>query len=221
VVMLQLEVPLPTVLAAAGTARRVGAEVLLNLAPALRLEADQLADVSLLLVNEHEAALLLGIGADLVASAPERAAKRLVEAVPAAVITLGGSGAAWAVRDRAKATRAPGFGAAILEGSAPGHGPRSGLEPAYRVEVVDTTAAGDAFAGALAVYLASHGQGGRAGEVPDGDGAGYEVSHDRAETLAAAVRFANAAGALAASRRGAQPSLPSLAEVGELLRSRV
>jgi ribokinase len=65
------------------------------------------------------------------------------------------------------------------------------------VKVVDTTAAGDAFTGALALFLAR------------GNGAPVD--------LGAAVRFANAAGALATTRPGAQPSLPQLAEVQQLL----
>ena len=63
----------------------------------------------------------------------------------------------------------------------------------YAVEVADTTGAGDAFAGALGVRLA--------------EGAPVEE----------ALAFANAAGAVAASRFGAQPSLPTRAEVGALM----
>jgi ribokinase len=66
--------------------------------------------------------------------------------------------------------------------------------PAFRVAVVDTTAAGDAFNGALAVAAAER------------------------RDLAEALGFAAAAGALACTRRGAQPSLPSRDEV-ERLRS--
>ncbi|ADI13842.1 ribokinase [Truepera radiovictrix] len=168
VVLVQLEIPLKTALRAAALGRAAGARVLLNLAPAQALSAAQLGDVDLLLVNEHEAATLLG--------APEvlgdlgAALAGLRRFVPAVVLTLGGRGAAWA-------------------------GPEgSGLEPAHRVRVVDTTAAGDAFAGALAAELA------------------------RGATLEAAVRYAGAAGALAVSRSGAQPSLPTREEAERLLR---
>jgi ribokinase len=65
--------------------------------------------------------------------------------------------------------------------------------PAVPVEAVDTTAAGDAFSGALAVALA------------EGEG------------LAAALRWANAAGACAVTRLGAEPSLPRRAAVVALL----
>lgn len=73
-------------------------------------------------------------------------------------------------------------------------GDRAQHFPAFPVEVVDTVAAGDAFNGALATGLAAGG------------------------TLAEAIPLANAAGALACTRYGAQPSLPRRAEVEEFLR---
>ena len=66
---------------------------------------------------------------------------------------------------------------------------------AYPVEAIDTTAAGDSFSGALGAAL----------------GGG--------DTLPDALRFASAAAALACTRRGAQPSLPTRAEVDRLLRA--
>ena len=69
----------------------------------------------------------------------------------------------------------------------------SGSLPARKVKVVDTTGAGDAFCGALAARLADG--------VP----------------LPEALQFANAAGALAVTRQGAQPSLPTLAEIETML----
>ena len=170
VLMLQLEIPLDVVLAAAAAGRRAGALVMLNLAPARRLEPSQLADVSLLLVNEHEAAIQLG--ADAEGKTPEEWAVALCRFVPNVVVTLGAEGAVWA------------------------RGAKSGKVRAFKVEPVDTTAAGDAFAGALAYYLAR-------------DGSWAED---------AAVRFASAAGALATTRPGAQPSLPVLADVTAMLR---
>jgi ribokinase len=171
-VLLQLEIPLETTLHAATLARRAGARVILNLAPAEALTPEQLHDVDVLLVNESEAALLLGEEASAVAREPQRAAGRLSRLVPAAVVTLGPAGAAWA------------------------EGRDTGLAPGQRVEAVDTTAAGDAFAGALAVRSAA------------------------GAALAEAVRFANAAGALATTRPGAQPSLPNAAAIERLLARR-
>jgi len=188
VVLLQLEVPLDTTLQAARLGRAAGARVVLNLAPAQPLSAAQLADVDLLLVNETEAADLTGIAVDEVARAPERAATALTALVPAAVLTLGAAGAAWAeAAADADADAAAG----------PGEPAASGLVPGFAVDAVDTTAAGDAFAGALAVRLAS------------------------GAALADAVRFANAAGALAATQAGAQPSLPRAGAIAALLERRL
>lgn len=179
VLVLQLEVELEVVLAAARKARERGAAVVLNLAPAQRLTAEQLADVTHLSVNEHEAALLLDVAPHAVTSDPEGAAERLTELVPHVVVTLGSRGAAWASRG--------------AEGEA-----TSGSVPAFAVRAVDTTAAGDAFTGAFALALAR------------GEG--------KAESLEAAVRYGCAAGALATTAAGAQPSLPRPAAVAELLK---
>ena len=184
-VLLQLEVPLATVLRAAQLGRAAGARVILNVAPAQTLDADQLADVDLLLVNETEAAGLTGIPVDEVATAPQRAAAALTSLVPAAVLTLGAAGAAWAAGRNASQ-------AGQNDAAADTDGPATGLVPGFAVDAVDTTAAGDAFAGALAVRLAA------------------------GAALPEAVRFANAAGALAATRPGAQPSLPTAAEIAAL-----
>jgi ribokinase len=66
---------------------------------------------------------------------------------------------------------------------------RSGFVPGHRVEAVDSTAAGDAFSGALACALA------------------------RGLALDEAVRYAGLVGALSVTRLGAQPSLPTEEEV--------
>lgn len=176
--LLQLETRLETVLTAARLGRQAGAEVLLNLAPAQPLTPDELADIDILLVNEVEAATLLAGAARgdefdrevaLVESDPEGCLRRLRSFCPSIVLTLGGRGAAWL-------------------------GPEgAGSVPAHAVSVVDTTGAGDTFAGALAVA--------RAEGLP----------------LAEAVAFANAAGALAVTRAGAQPSAPPRAEILALL----
>lgn len=164
VVSLQLEIPLETVLTAARLGKEAGATTVLNLSPASGLSREQLQDIDVLLVNESEAALLLG-REDL---SPEESTAELTSLVPMVVMTLGGRGAHW---------------------SADG---RSGTVPAYKVELVDTTGAGDAFAGALAVSLA--------------EGADLET----------AVRFGVAAGGVAVTREGAQPAMPSLEEIQEL-----
>ena len=163
VVVLQREVPVETCVAAAEHATGL---VVLNLAPAGPVPDALLARTDVLVVNEHEAALLLGEPVGDGGLAPSDAAARLRGLGPgAAVITLGGAGAY--AQDAA--------------------GEASARPPA--VDVVDTTGAGDAFAGALAATLA------------------------RGGSLAEALEVAVVVGALAVTRAGAQPSFPTADEV--------
>jgi ribokinase len=146
-----------------GGGRRV--RTVLNLAPVPDGAAGLLADPpGWLVVNAHEAAALLGTEPGDVAEAQAMAA-RLARGDGHAVITLGAAGAALA---------GPAGTAAI---------------PGFRVPVVDTVGAGDAFVGALAVALAA--------------------GLDGAEAVLAAC----AAGAAATTRRGAQEGLPRPADV--------
>jgi len=125
VVMMQLEVPLEVVLEAARLGKEAGAITVLNLSPAVRLDAEQLKHFDVLLVNESEAAVQLG-NDDVEA---ETAVRELATQVPMAVLTVGERGAYWA-----------------------GDG-RHGHVPARQAQVTDTTGAGDAFAGAFAARL--------------------------------------------------------------------
>nr|MBC7243933.1 ribokinase [Chloroflexota bacterium] len=175
VLLLQLETPLETVWQAAEIAQRAGVRVVLNPAPACPLPADILALVDVLTPNEGEASLLAArqiTQATTLADA-EAAARCLIEqGVKTVIITLGARGALIVTPDFQQ------------------------LVPGFAVDVVDTTAAGDAFNGGLAVALAE------------------------GKTLAEAVRFANACGALAATKLGAQPSLPTAEEVARFLMER-
>ncbi|MFI7492845.1 ribokinase [Micromonospora echinaurantiaca] len=171
VLLLQLEVPLPTVIAAAGLARAEGTTVVLNAAPAAPLPAELLDLVDVLVVNEHEAAVVAGVFAD----EPPALLDALLELVPRVVLTLGARGAAYA--DRA--------------------GVRLEI-PAPRIDAVDTTAAGDAFTGALAVGWAERG-----GAVD-------------ADAVTAILRWACAAGAACAQRPGASTALPERAAIEAL-----
>ncbi len=169
VVLLQLESPLETVTRAAEIARAHGVTVILNPAPARPLPAGLLSLVDVLVPNESETELLSGMPVGNQAEAEAAAAALRASGVGTLILTLGERGAMLA-----------------REGEA-------ALFPAFDVTPVDTTAAGDAFVGGLAVALAE------------------------GKALAEAVRWGNAAGALATTRLGAQPSLPTRQALERLL----
>ncbi len=162
VVLLQLEIPLETVERAAALAKGAGATVILNPAPACDLPDALLKNVDVLTPNESEAARLSGLRVTDRAAAA-RAARELVErGVQHVVVTLGADGVLLVTAER------------VLH------------VPGRAVDAVDTTAAGDAFNGALAYALAEE----------------YDLD--------AALAFANAAAAYAVTRRGAQASMPTM-----------
>ena len=123
----QLEVEVEAVEMAAYTVAGNGGRVLLNLAPPREVSGDFIRLSDPLVVNEHEAAFLLGEDAQT----PEESAGKLLDlGPPSAVVTLGGAGAILATENSSRHFPAP------------------------EVQVVDTTGAGDAFVGALAAKLA-------------------------------------------------------------------
>jgi ribokinase len=177
VVVLQLEVPAETVARAVAVARRSGAKVLLDPAPVPANGLPRaLYGVDVLTPNQTEAEALL-------AARPTMGRMRRTKAVDA--------------RQLGEELLERGPGAVVLKLGKKG-AMRVGSEEiehvkGLKVAVVDTTAAGDAFNGALAVALAE----------------GMEMGR--------AVRFANAAGAKACEKFGAQPALPTRMEVEGLM----
>jgi ribokinase len=166
VTLVQLEIPLDAVEAAAATATGI---VILNPAPAQPLPEHLLQSVDLLVPNRSELGLLAGV-------AEPTTIENVIDAVDAlpwsgdVVVTLGSEGALVVVDRAATHVSAP------------------------VIDAVDTTAAGDAFCGALADALA------------------------RGELLPDAVAWAAHAGAVAATGLGAQPSLPTRDQVIALQR---
>lgn len=162
VVLLQLEIPVETVEKAVELAKRAGATVILNPAPACDLPDALLRQVDFLTPNQSEVEHLTGLRVTDPASAERAARTLLAKGVGHVVVTLGADGALLVTSER------------VLH------------VPARVVTAVDTTAAGDAFNGALAHALA-----------------------DRLE-LDDALTFATDVAAYAVTHRGAQASMPTL-----------
>jgi ribokinase len=158
VLLLQLEIPVDTVSAAARAAR--GLRVL-NAAPARSLPADLVRVIDLLVANEDEAAIVACGGGDA-----ERDATRLLDLVPRVAITLGADGVLYRDREGARHRVA-----------------------APRAQTVDSTAAGDTFAGVLAATL----------------GQGLHILR--------ALQLACAAASLAVESVGASSSIPARASI--------
>ena len=161
VLVAQMEIPVKTVQRAVEVAAERGTRALVNLAPTFEVPRQLLERLDPLVVNEHEAAFLLGSEVEGVEGALAAAPELLSLGPRSAVITVGEAGAVFA--DDTSTDRLP----------------------APKVDVVDTTGAGDAFVGALAARLSCD------------------------ATLEEAVAYAVRAGAAAVTKEGAQGALPT------------
>lgn len=169
VLLTQLEIPSELSSHAVRTARQRGLTVVLDPAPAVPLDESLWQHIDIVTPNESEAAVLTGIPVTDVDSAAVAGAWFLARGAGAALITLASAGAILVT-------------------------PEGNTHfPAIPVTAVDTTAAGDSFAGYLGASLALG--------MPRPD----------------AIRRAGAAGAITVTRRGASPSLPHRDEVDALL----
>lgn len=169
VLLMQLEIPLETVMEAASIASKTGATVILNPAPAQPLPGSLLKNIGILTPNEHEAEQLTGIPVTGEKSASEAARALIAKGIRRVLVTLGSKGV-YCVSDEF-----------------------TGSIPPFKVNAVDTTAAGDVFNGVLAAALAE------GHFLPD------------------AVRFAQAAAALSVTKLGAQPSAPHRDDIERFL----
>ena len=169
VLLVQLEIPQETVDRAIQMAHESGVKVLLNPAPGRELSGELLGMVDVLTPNETETQIVSGLPVTDVKEAQIAALQLLDRGVGAVVVTLGAQGALVVTP--------------------------AGIEhvPGLQVNVVDTTGAGDAFSGALAVALAE------------------------GTKLTEAVAFANAAAALQVTKIGTASAMPYREEVDELL----
>ena len=169
ILLLQLEVPIEASQRAAEIAKENSTIVILNPAPAREIPDTLLDLVDILTPNESETEILSGISATTEKEAKEAARILMDKGVETVILTLGSRGSLLLT--------------ATVES----------FFPANQVGVVDTTAAGDAFCGALAASLAN------------------------GSTIEEAVKTGNAAGALAVTKLGAEPSLPKKADLDRFL----
>ncbi|MEW1973799.1 ribokinase [Microbacterium profundi] len=172
VLLTQLETPSALTAHITARGRELGMTVILDPAPAAPLPAEVWANIDIVTPNETEASILSGIEVTDAATAEQAGRWFLGHGVAAAVITLAAQGSCVVTADGAT------------------------LVPPLPVEAVDTTAAGDAYAGYLGTALAN------------------------GASLTDAVRLATAAGALTVTKQGASPSLPVRADVDAFLASR-
>jgi len=170
--VLQYEILPETLYACIDLAHALRVPVLFNLAPARPFDAAYLPRVTYLVVNENEAQSLCGFAVETPEQVEQAAQSLLAKGAGTVIITLGAQGVYLA---------SPNL--------------RQHL-PAFKVEAVDTTAAGDIFCGALAVALVE------------------------GKSLPQAARFACAASAISVTRLGAQPSAPARAEIEQFCSAR-
>lgn len=170
IVILQFEIPMDTTCKCMELSSEYGKTVILNPAPSAKIDTDYLGKVTYLILNEVEARDFTGISI-LDKDSAKKASCRLLEmGCKNVIITMGGNGVFF-MNDSEEHYIA-----------------------SHRVNVVDTTAAGDEFIGAFAY--------------------GIQNGYEHRECL----EFANAAAALSVTRMGAQPSLPTLPEVEEFMK---
>lgn len=167
-VVLQMEIPLSTIETVCGLARKYSTPIVLNVAPARKISKELLTLIDILVVNENEIEVLSEMAIATVGAEAAIDSLRAV-GINTVILTLGEKGS-MAKDDR---------GTYLL--------------PAFQVNAIDTTAAGDTFCGALVAQLSL------------------------GVLLKDALKFATAASALCVTRLGAQPSIPSEAEVNEFL----
>ena len=167
-VLMQLEIPIETVEYVAEMANKKGIKVILNPAPARALSNNLLKNVYIIIPNKNEAEILSGIKVSDIESAKQAADIISAKGVDIVVITLGSQGA-------------------LIKEYAEYH-----FVEAYKVDALDTTAAGDTFCGSVCVGLSE------------------------GRSILDSVKFAARAAAITVTRMGAQASIPYRSELSSL-----
>ena len=165
IVVLQLETPLDTIKYALNKAKELNKYTILNPAPAVKLDDEIIKNVDLLTPNETELEIISGVSIESEEDIQKAAQIMIEKGVKELIVTLGSKGSLYINKEK------------------------SMFKKAYKVQAVDTTAAGDSYTGALAVAL----------------------SQDKG--MEEAMDFASKVGALSVLKEGAQSSLPTLEDV--------
>ena len=165
IVVLQLETPLNTIKYALNKAKELNKYTILNPAPAVKLDDEIIKNVDLLTPNETELEIISGVSIETEEDIQKAAQILIQKGVNELIVTLGSKASLYINKEK------------------------SMFKKAYKVEAVDTTAAGDSYTGALAVAL----------------------SQDKG--IEDAMDFASKVGALSVLKEGAQSSLPTLEDV--------
>ena len=165
IVVLQLETPLNTIKYALNKAKELNKYTILNPAPAVKLDDEIIKNVDLLTPNETELEIISGVSIETEEDIQKAAQIMIEKGVKELIVTLGSKGSLYINKEK------------------------SMFKKAYKVEAMDTTAAGDSYTGALAVAL----------------------SQDK--NIEDAMDFASKVGALSVLKEGAQSSLPTLEDV--------
>ncbi|HDG9371286.1 TPA: ribokinase [Staphylococcus aureus] len=168
-VVAQLEVPIPAIISAFEIAKAHGVTTVLNPAPAKALPNELLSLIDIIVPNETEAELLSGIKVTNEQSMKDNANYFLSIGIKTVLITLGKQGTYFATKNQSQHIEA------------------------YKVNVIDTTAAGDTFIGAFVSRL-----------------------NKSQDNLADAIDFGNKASSLTVQKHGAQASIPLLEEVNQV-----
>ena len=169
-IVMQYEIQEETIKYVIDLANRRNIPLLWNCAPARAFDLSYIPKINILVLNEVEAGFLAGMPVENEADAEVAAQKLVSRGVEKVIITLGSKGA-FVVTKTEKVS-----------------------VPAFKVEAVDTTAAGDTFCGAFAVALVE------------------------GKSLKEALQFASAAAAISVTRMGAQPSAPTRIEIDNFLK---
>ena len=165
IVVLQLETPLNTIKYALKKSKELNKYTMLNPAPAVKLDDEIIKNADLLTPNETELEIISGVSIETEEDIQKAAQIMIEKGVKELIVTLGSKGSLYINKEK------------------------SIFKKAYKVEAVDTTAAGDSYTAALAVAL----------------------SKDK--NIEEAMDFASKVGALSVLKEGAQSSLPTLEDV--------